>query len=189
MDTSLDPAARAPLVRLPSAALAALYRALAQGRSAQESAALVRELGFESGAAFHGSFAQWLQEREPGAAPEALPADRFWERLGEFFSSLGWGTLRLEQPHAGVVSLSSDEWAEADPEAGADQPTCHLTTGILADLLGRVAGTDLAVMEVDCRSRGDRRCRFLVGSPAALGLLHERIRSGDAVDEALPALG
>lgn len=189
MNPTLDAAARAPLLRLPAGALLAIHRVLAQHGSPEESAALVRELGFETGEAFHGAFSAWLSEQEEDGDPASLPADRFWPLLAEFFSSLGWGRLELELPHAGVVSLSSPSWAEADADAGAGQPTCHLTTGLLADLLGRVAGTDLAVMEVECRSRGDRECRFLLGSAEALGLLHGRLREGASYPEALEALG
>lgn len=189
MNPTHDAAPRAPLLRLPAGALLAIHRVLSRDRSPRESAELVRELGFESGEAFHRAFAEWLADRGEGDDPAALPADRFWPALGEFFSALGWGRLELDRPHAGVVSLSSPAWAEADAGGGARQPTCHLTTGLLADLLARVAGTDLAVMEAECRSRGDRECRFLLGSPEALDLVHGRLRDGASYPEAVAALG
>lgn len=188
MNPIADTAARAPLLSLPAEALPAIHRALSRDRSPEESAALARELGFETGEAFHAAFAEWLVERGEGGAPSDLAAERFWPLLAGFFSSLGWGSLALELPHPGVVSLSSPAWAEAHEGSGARQPTCHLTTGLLSDLLGRVAGTDLAVMEVECRSRGDRQCRFLLGGPEALGMLHERLRGGASYGEALEAL-
>jgi hypothetical protein len=43
-------------------------------------------------------------------------------------------------------------------------------------------------MEVECRSQGDPRCRFLFGSAAALNALYARVSSGDAVDAALSKL-
>jgi len=30
-------------------------------------------------------------------------------------------------------------------------------------------------MEVECRSRGDARCRFLAGAPETLGILYDRM--------------
>ena len=40
-------------------------------------------------------------------------------------------------------------------------------------------------MEVECRSRGDARCRFLAGSPETLAALYERMAQGMAYAEAL----
>ena len=48
---------------------------------------------------------------------------------------------------------------------------------------------DLAVLEVECRSRGDERCRFLMGGADALGRLYEGLREGDSVDAALSRVG
>ena len=59
---------------------------------------------------------------------------------------------------------------------------------MLADLLSRLIGTDLAVLEVDCRSRGDQTCRFLIGSAAALQRAFEGIRNGQGVEATLQGL-
>lgn len=189
MNSSIDSVAGTSLVRFPTGTLLALHRALAQNRSPRESAMLIRELGFESGEAFYQSFAEWLNERDAGKRPEALPADLFWRQLAEFFSFLGWGSLHVETLHDGIASLTTETWVEADTTAHARQPMCHFTTGILADLLGRIAGTDLAVMEVECRSTDDQHCRFLLGSPDALELLYERLRAGASLSDALNSLG
>ena len=46
----------------------------------------------------------------------------------------------------------------------------------------------VAVMEVDCRSQGDDRCRFLVGSPTTLLLVHKKLAQSGSLDEALTSL-
>ncbi len=189
MNPKTDPAAPATLLRLPTAALPALHRAVSRERAPEESATLLRELGFETGDSFLAAFAEWLDGRGEGGDPAAISAERFWPLLGEFFSTLGWGRLEVEIPRAGVASLSSPSWAEADADSGASQPSCHLTTGLLADLLGRVAGIDLAVMEVECRSRGDRECRFVLGGLETLEQVHRSLRAGASVAEAMNALG
>lgn len=178
-----------PMVRFPTAALDALHRAAGRGRDAHEAARLVREIGLETGETFHSAFQEWLAQRGEPLPVAALPADRFWSGLAEFFSSLGWGRLEEERPHPGVVSLSSDEWVESAEKSGAAHPACHLTTGLLADLLGRVAGEDLAVLEVECQATGAGRCRFLVGSDAVLQRVHEEIARGAAYPDALATLG
>jgi hypothetical protein len=40
-------------------------------------------------------------------------------------------------------------------------------------------------MEVECRSRGDARCRFLAGAPDTLSTLYDRMAQGTAYADAL----
>jgi hypothetical protein len=56
---------------------------------------------------------------------------------------------------------------------------------MLADFFGRVAGGVVGVMEVECQSRGDARCRFLVGSPETLQTMYERMAQGQTYSQAL----
>jgi predicted hydrocarbon binding protein len=170
------------MLQFPDGSLTALHRALAHDRSPAEAAVLARRLGFESGAGFYEA----LRSGEEVADESA---DDFWERLGDFFATTGWGDLRFERVHPAVASLSSASWAEAEPTANAQQPSCHFTTGMLADLLGRVAGADLAVLEVECRSRGDQQCRFLLGGTAALQRIHAALREGKTFEAAVDDLG
>lgn len=178
------------MLKFPPSTLAAIHRAALQDRSPREAAALVRQVGFETGEGFLAAFSGWLEHhnQDPGADPASLPAEEFWGHLSAFFSSLGWGRLEFEQLHSGVGSLTSTEWAEAESGAGARQPTCHFTTGMLADLLSRLVGSDLAVLEAGCRSRGDASCRFLIGSAEALQRVFEGLRRGDEVEVAVQAL-
>jgi hypothetical protein len=85
----------------------------------------------------------------------------------------------------GVLAFDAEAWAESTSEPTSLAPSCHLTCGLLADLLGRVAGHVVAVMEVECRSRGDARCRFLAGAPETLGALYERLAAGEPYRRAL----
>jgi predicted hydrocarbon binding protein len=77
---------------------------------------------------------------------------------------------------------------EADPESGATRPSCFFTSGLLANLLGRAAGAQVSVLEVQCRSRGDHECRFLFGSDEALYAVYESLRSGQDVERSLAQL-
>lgn len=176
-----------PMLTLPANSLGALHRALAQGRSPVEAAQAARQLGFESGAGFYNSLRSWAGR--DGEDLTVVASETFWRRLSEFFAHQGWGSLEFEQLHPGVAALSSTEWVEAHVEENSSQPTCHITTGMLSDLLGRVIDQDIAVMEVECRSRGDARCRFLVGGPETLDRLYEELRAGQPYSEALQRLG
>jgi hypothetical protein len=172
------------MVHLPAAALTAFHRALSQDRTPAEAAALTRQMGFEAGEGFYEAFRARLGRTDPAD----LSADDFWNRLSDFFQSLGWGRLRFERLHAGIAALTGEGWAEAEPGGTARQPTCHFSTGVLADILGRVSGDDLAVLEVECRSRGDAKCRFLIGGPEALRGVYESIRHGSSFPAAVDAL-
>jgi len=41
------------------------------------------------------------------------------------------------------------------------------------------------VMEVECRSRNDERCRFLSASPDTLNEVYEQMKEGRGYEEAL----
>jgi predicted hydrocarbon binding protein len=175
------------LVRVPAAALEAIGRVLAEDRSGEEAAILLRRMGLESGGAFHALFRGWLADGEgESPEPEDLEAERFWERFAAFFSQLGWGRLEHEQVHPGVIALSSPNWSEA--AQSRSEPGCHFSTGLIAEMLQRVAGTDLAALEVECRGSGAAACRFLIGAPAALEAVYRRLRDGTGYEEAIGSL-
>jgi uncharacterized protein len=182
-------AAGPAMLRLPASALGTLHETLSAEHSPTETALLLRRLGYGSGKAFFDAFSAWLGESADAAPVDDMPTASFWERLGEFFEQLGWGRLEHERIHPGIASISAARWAEAEQNAPSEQPACHFTTGVLAELLCRIAGTDLAVMEVQCRSRGEERCRFLIGGEEALQRIYDGMREGSSFEEALDRLG
>jgi predicted hydrocarbon binding protein len=169
---------------LPVASLAALRRALDDVVGADHAAHALQTAGNAAGDAFHDILT--------GASADTSPTDwseaAFWRRFAELFARRGWGHLSNERVHDGVGALSADDWVEADPAFGEERPSCSFTAGLFANLLGRVSDDEVAVLEVECRSRGDQRCRFLYGSAAALDAVYARLRSGDAVGETLATL-
>ncbi|HEV2150415.1 MAG TPA: V4R domain-containing protein [Longimicrobiaceae bacterium] len=181
--------ATAHTLRLPAAFLPALRRALAQDRSPAEAATRLRQLGYDSGAGFYAALEERVAWQRPGATVGTLPDGEFWPEFAAFWEDAGWGTMRHAQIHPGVGALECEGWAEAAAAREAGDGYCHLTTGILADVLGRLAGGDVAVMEVECESAGADRCRFLFGSPAALGAVYEGMAQGLGADDAVARLG
>ncbi|HEX9754290.1 MAG TPA: V4R domain-containing protein [Gemmatimonadales bacterium] len=158
-------------------------RSLHQLRTALErtvgvhAATLLQEAGFASGEALYQALEQWIAERYRTERPQDLDASVLGEALSGFFSELGWGALTLEHLSDAVLQLDALEWAESSPGAG-QYPSCHLSAGVLADVFSRLAGGQYAAMEVECRSRGDARCRFLLASPETLTLIYERMTHG-----------
>lgn len=175
---------RTPELALPVASLAAMRDSLISSVGPEAAALALRQAGHAAGDALH----RILAGGDPGSL-STLPADRFWAQLSRLFSSRGWGQLTYSQVHSGVGSLEAANWAEARADSNSGQPSCHFTTGILANLLGQIANAEVAVLEAECRSRGDHHCRFLFGGADAVFAVYERIAAGDEPDAALARLG
>ena len=138
----------------------------------------LQEAGYAAGEATYRAFAAWLPQVTGVDHPGDLAAPRLAEVLSQFFTSLGWGAIKVSPAGEAAVAMDADQWAEAAPEARLEHPSCFFTSGMLADFMGRMANASLAVMEVECRSRGDARCRWLVGAPATLTAIYEHMTQG-----------
>lgn len=175
-------------VRFPAEFIPALRRSLERDHAPAEVAALLRQTGYETGETIWAAFESHTAAEAGMDDTRLLPAERFWEVLSSFFVELGWGTLDHSPLHPGVAALDSTDWMEAEPGAGLNRPSCHFTTGLLADLLRRVVDEDFAVLEVECRSADNERCRFLIGSPVALEAVYLDLMQGAAYADALSRL-
>src|SRR5919199_3208507 len=174
--------ANSQLVAVSRGSLAALRAALLRD-AGPAAAAYLQEAGYAGGETMFQAFREWLAARQLGA-PEELELSAFEERASEFFRDAGWGTLRVGSLREAVATLDSADWAEADPGAGLDHPACSLTTGMFADFFGRIAEYPLAVLEVECRSAGAHRCRFLVGNAEVMEYVYEEMTRGTGYEEA-----
>jgi predicted hydrocarbon binding protein len=164
-------------------------RAALERDGGPQAAAYLQEAGFAGGEELYGEFVGWLARTRGVDRPGALDARFLGETLGEFFAEQGWGELTVTRVGPAVLALDAPAWAEAADDGGGEYPSCHLTCGLLADFLGRIAEGLVAVMEVECRSRGDARCRFLAGAPETLGLVYERMAQGVGYAEAIGSGG
>lgn len=175
-----------PLVGLPQGLLTTLRRSLERVLGDQ-AAPLLQEAGFSCGDQVYEAFAQWLASNTDVTKPEALAADALGEVMSQFFETQGWGSLALERLGPAALSLTAPEWAESTGDRDADIPSCHVTTGMMAAFLGRLADDVVAVMEVECRSRGDGGCRFLIGAPETLQVVFEGMSDGTDYEAVLTA--
>jgi predicted hydrocarbon binding protein len=157
--------------------LTALRSALMRDTGAA-AAGYLQEAGYAGGQALFDAFRGWLAARGRGA-PESLSVDAFQREATDFFRQAGWGSLELGALEDAVATLDSNDWGEADPNSASELPTCHVSAGMFADFFGRLADAPLAVMEVECRSRGDQRCRFLLGSTEVMQRVYEGMASGE----------
>ena len=154
-----------------------------------QAASYLQEAGFAGGEGLYDAFTAWLGGAYGVERPADLDSRYLSEALSAFFAELGWGSVSVSPAGASALAIDSGDWAEAQTEAKGEYPSCHLTCGLLADFLGRISEGLVAVMEVECRSRGDGRCRFLAGSPDTLGTLYDRMAQGMSYDAALGAAG
>jgi predicted hydrocarbon binding protein len=150
-----------------------------------QAATHLQEAGFAGGEELYAAFARWLARHRKLERPSDLDMKFLGEVLSEFFAEQGWGKLSVDPLGSAVLALDSSDWAEALDEPQGEFPSCHLSCGLLADFLGRMSQGLVAVMEVECRSRGDARCRFLAGAPETLGILYDRMAQGTGYMEAL----
>lgn len=142
-----------------------LLAQISAGRSDDAAAVdALREAGFAGGQAIFAAFEQWLAENGAGAAGD-LTVEEFGDRAAKYFRDAGWGSVEFDGgSEDGVAVLSIDQCWEAGADENDDNPSCHITTGMLASFFGQVAGFPVAVMETECRSSGGNRCKFLLGN-------------------------
>jgi predicted hydrocarbon binding protein len=181
-------------IDLPDNALVALTRdSLLSLRSAlfrdmgPHAATVLQEAGYAGGQALFDAFSRWLSVRN-AVAPEALPAVEFGLRAAEFFRETGWGSIEMGSMET-VATIDSSDWTESDPANPLEFPGCYYTAGVLADFFGRLAGEPLAVMEVECRSMGGDRCRWLVGGGETMQRIYDEMGRGVGYDQAIIAAG
>ncbi len=163
------------LVALPRRSLAALRSALMRDLGGNF-ATYLQEAGYAGGDAVFASFREWLAAR--GGNADAVGFAEFQGLASEFFRDTGWGTLEIGQLNDVVITLDSTDWAEADPTLNIGFPACYYSMGLLGDFFGRVGGSQLACYEVECRSNGATRCRFLLGSSEVIGQVYQRMSEG-----------
>ena len=150
-----------------------------------QAASYLQEAGFAGGEELFAEFAEWLVATRGVERPVELDAEFLGEVLSQFFAEHGWGALSVQRMGDAALALDSTDWAEAADEGRGEFPSCHLTCGLLADFFGRLSDGLVAVMEVECRSRGDARCRFLAGAPETLSTVYDRMAQGSSYADAL----
>ncbi|MEX0980169.1 MAG: 4-vinyl reductase [Gemmatimonadota bacterium] len=170
-------------VALPASALVELRRALRREAGPLATTHALHAAGFDAGSALHTMFAAGTSRPLATLSEEA-----FWDGLRDFLGRRGWGTLKHERVHPALGMMTSSDWAEAGHEVSERQPSCAFTSGMLASILGEVAGGPIAVLEVQCRSRGDDACRFAMGSETAVHELYGKLLDGAALEVSLREL-
>jgi Predicted hydrocarbon binding protein (contains V4R domain) len=185
-DTEMSPTidlADHEMLAVSREALSALRTALLRN-SGPEAATCLQEAGYAGGGAVYESFLSWLREQGVEDAGELDMGD-FERRASAYFRHVGWGTVEIGALRDAVAVVDSTDWGEADPREHLEHPACHFTTGMFADFFGHFSDAPLAVLEVECRSAGASRCRFLLGNGDVMRYVYEEMESGSEYEEAV----
>lgn len=160
-----------------------LHRSLLQ-HAPDAAISVLQESGYAAGEGVYTALCAWLGTHAGTERPEELDATLFAGALSDFFQTSGWGRLTISPVGGAALALDSPDWIEAEPDT-AQMPMCFFSSGMLADVMGRMSGEQVAVMEVECRSKGDSICRFLSASPATLQEVYDKMAGGMSYVEAL----
>ena len=170
-------------VAVPVSVLVSLRTELEREAGTLEAVHALHRAGYAAGMAAAASL-----HAEAGGDAFAGSERGFWPRLQRYFTQRGWGTLAHRTPHQAIGVLSSTDWAEASTAQVDPDASCCFSTGFLSGLLSQLAGGPVAVLEIECRSRGGASCDFAFGSEGAVHELYGRLLEGSDVDGALAAL-
>lgn len=166
-------------VALPARGLTELRRSLREEVGPLASVQALHAAGYAAGEEYYRGFV-----RAASADVGTMGTERFWRHLRRYFRQKGWGELRHESPHPGVGLLRSGDWAEASADSES-QPSCAFTSGVLSNFLTHAAGGAVAVLEVDCVSKGSDSCSFAFGSEATIQELYGHLLEGSSLSDAL----
>lgn len=148
-------------------------------------AVYLQEAGFAAGEQVYERFLSWLPVFTGVQDPKDLDMSTLGEVVSAFFEALGWGPLTIDEVGRGALTITAPNWAEAEPGALAQQPSCYISAGLFADFMGRLSSVPVAVMEVECRTRADGHCRFIVGAPQTMQAVFDALAAGESYESAL----
>ena len=178
MSIATESGTTSKFVQVPATLISSVRRALANDREPLQAVTLLRQVGYELG----GEVLASLQARL-GDARQA-DTDEFWHSVSDYFEGMGWGRVEHRRLHPGVGAVDLMDWLEAGSDGGP--AGCHLSTGFFTDLLGRVAGDGVVVMEVPA---DPGRSRLLFGGPDTMNAVYQSLANGASLDDAIARLG
>src|SRR5439155_19637635 len=145
--------------------------------SADHAIGIVQKAGFAAGEGVHHAFCGWLPAQLGVARPEELDAGLLSDVLSAFFHAAGWGTVTVGPLGDAALALDTGDWVEAEP-GSAEMPMCFFSVGVVSDILRRLSGEPVAVMEVECRNKNDPRCTIRSGAPGNRYVVYEEVSRG-----------
>ncbi len=115
-----------------------------------------RRVGVEEGKALL-SKAQALGLKNPLSMPELV-------RVAVEETNMGFGKIQVDELNleSGIAQVSISNSFESEPSSSSWKPSCIFTLSYLEGIFSQLIERDVAGREVDCTTKGDRRCRFII---------------------------
>ncbi|MEM6961871.1 MAG: V4R domain-containing protein, partial [Myxococcota bacterium] len=119
-----------------------------------------------------------------------LPLGFYLHILRRVWGLYGWGSLDLsfDLKEKGFLETIVDEAIYSASVGNIGRPTDHLVSGLLASIVGKLAGRELEAVEISCRSQGDPQCRFLLGQASRIQVVGTWVSQKRAPDDILSAI-
>lgn len=130
---------------------------------------------------------QLLQQKALG---DLILSD-FLQVVRLYFAGHGWGVLEIQVEQAqqnGVVEASLRESIFAEVIPAGEEMVDSMMAGILASLIGHLAGRELDCVQTVCSSSGAPVSRFVITAPERLTEASAKIRSGISHEDLVAAL-
>jgi len=177
------------IVTLPGELIVGLHRGL-EDETGSAAPLILYEVGKWWGAQFiekHGAEVRRFYDTEPGA----MPVGFYLQVLKRVWAIYGWGALDMSFEHRekGFILAGVDSPLYSDVVGNIGRTADHLVAGILASVVGSLAGRELECTEIACKSRGDQRCLFLVGMQSRMDVVGNWVKQNRAANEILEAIG
>ena len=169
------------MLALPRGAFARL-RDLVWHATAEHAPGYLQEAGYGAGEQVYQGFVNWCAKHSYGV-PESIAAANFPKLAEWFFNELGWGHVSVGTIGNAVVTVDANNL----PDVGAQVqfPGCYMSSGMFADFFSRLAGAQLVSREVECRTIGNERCRFVIASAETIQHMYDGMAQGMHYEQAL----
>jgi predicted hydrocarbon binding protein len=115
-----------------------------------------RRVGVEEGKALL-SKAHALRLKTPQSMPEFV-------RVAVEETNMGFGKIQVDELNleVGTAQVSISNSFESQPSSSSWKPSCIFTLSYLEGIFSQLIDRDVTGREVDCTSKGDKLCRFII---------------------------
>jgi len=109
-----------------------------------------------------------------------LHVGAYLQILRRTWSLRGWGRLdvNFDLQSQGFIEVQIDHSVYSEVVGNLGRPSEALVSGILASLVGDMAGRDLECAQTECKSNGDSRSTFLIGMSSRIEVIHAWVKQG-----------
>jgi uncharacterized protein len=120
-----------------------------------------------------------------------LPLAVYLQVLRRVWSMYGWGALDVsfELKSHGFIEICISDAMYSSVVGNVGRTSDHIFAGVLASIVSDLAGRELECVETACRSRGDKRCFFLVGIKTRTEIVATLVKQGTPHAQIVETIG